>query len=267
MSSVVTRFGYLTGVAAALLLLGAGAVGLAHERGQTYADTRDMRAREEFRQSYRISPDGTIRVRGIAGPVSVETTDGGNTAEVHIVRMAASERELRCYRTDVRSSPGLLAIEHVQRDEDPDCESIRSRQEVHLRVPRSLDLDLSTIAGALDVGPVDGMVRAHSIAGRARFAQVRAAEIDSIAGGLTLGIAQVAEQGVRISSVVGPVDLNLERGIDADLSLDSVMGSVRSLVAGVDLDEDYGSYRARLGSGGRAVSLSSVVGPVRVRRP
>jgi hypothetical protein len=268
----MTRFpprpALLIAAAAAALMVGAGASAIGAENyGQTRGEPDEMRAREEIRQTYRISPRGTVRVRGIAGPVVVETTNGGDTADVHIVRMAATERELQCYRTEISSSPDRLSIEHVQRERERECRSIRSRQEVRLRVPRSVNLDFSTIAGALDVAPVDGLVRADSIAGHATFARVRAAEIDSIAGGLTLGVAPDGAQGVRISSVVGPVDLHMETGADADLSVDSVMGSVRSLVEGVDFQEDEGTYRARLGSGRGRVTLSSVVGPVRLRRP
>jgi hypothetical protein len=122
-------------------------------------------------------------------------------------------------------------------------------------------------AGALDVAPIDGCVSLDSIAGSTTLARVRTADISSIAGGLTIGLAPVAGEGIRISSIVGPVNLNLERGVDADLRVDSVMGSVRSLAPGADFVERHGTYHARFGAGGGRVSLSSVVGPVRVRRP
>ena len=262
------RLSTLIGVAILALSAGADATVLAADgRGQTRGDADEMGAREEIHQTYRIALNGTVRVRGIAGPVSVETTDGGDTAEVHVVRMAATEQELRCYRTEISSTSDRLTIEHVQRDRDRECRTIRSRQEVRLRVPRSVDLDFSTIAGNLDVAATDGMVRADSIAGQASFAAVRAADISSVAGGLSLGVAPVSAEGISILSVVGSVDLHLERGVDADLSIDSVMGSVRSLAADVDIHEGDGSYHARVGSGRGRVSLSSVVGPVRLRRP
>lgn len=256
----------LAGAGAAALLATTAATGSIDNVGQTRGDAEDMTAREEIHRSYRISPDGTVRVRGIAGPVSVETTDGGDTAEVHIVRMAATERELRCYRTEVSSTPERLTIEHVQDEREPGCRSIRSRQEVRLRVPRSVDLDFSTVAGAVDVAPTDGRVRLDSIAGATALASVREAEIDAIAGNLSIGLAPNSRD-VRISSVVGPVELELAPGVNADMRFDSVIGSVLSLASDVELDESDGTYRARVGSGGGRVSLSAVVGSVRLRRP
>ena len=266
MPATMARAAILAGAAAAALALGVAGSATAGQSSQETGDWNDMPAREEIHQTYRIAPHGTVRVRGIAGPVSVETTAGGDTAEVHIVRMAATERELRCYRTEVRSSLDLLAIEHVQDEHDRDCNRIRSRQEVRLRVPRSVDLDFATVAGAVDVEPTDGMVRLEAIAGATALASVRNAEIDALAGPLSLGLAG-GGQDVRISSVVGPVDLHLGRGVNADLQVDSVIGSVRSLASDVEMVERDGSYRARIGSGGGSVRLSSVVGSVRLRRP
>lgn len=259
----------LAGAGAAALTIGvgvgAGTTAGPGDLGQTRGDADQMTAREEFHQTYRISRDGTVRVRGIAGPVTVQTTDGGDTAEVHILRMAATERELRCYRTEVSSSGGDLSIEHVQLRERG-CDSIRSRQEVRLTVPRSVDLDFSTVAGAVDIAPTDGRVRLDSIAGATTLASVREADIDAIAGSLSIGLAP-GNQDVRISSVVGPVEVSIGEGVNTDLSFDSVIGSVRSLAPGIAIRENDGSYRARAGSGGGRVSLSAVVGAVRLRRP
>lgn len=266
MNQIPFRAAFLLSAAAAAFSLAGSAAAVDRGGSQSRGEASEMQARQEIHQTYRIAPNGTVRVRGIAGPVSVETIEGGDTAEVHMVRMAATDRELDCYRTEISSTPETLSIEHVQR-RDGSCDNIRSRQEVRLRVPRSVNLDFATIAGALDVAPIDGMVRIGSIAGRTSFARVRAAQINSIAGGLSLGVAPVGSDCVRVDSIVGPVELNLEPGVDADLRVASVVGSVRSLAADIDLEEEDGTYRARLGSGRGRVSLSSVVGSVRLRRP
>jgi len=250
-----------------LLLAGsaaATAVGQEGDSGQTSSDSEAMPAREESHQIYDLEPGSTVRVTGIAGPVLIET-GSGDYAEVDILRMAATERELQCYRTEVSASADSLTIRHVQ-SRERSCNSIRSRQEVRLRLPPSVNIDLSTIAGRVEIGPVDGMLRLESIAGRVTVARARAVEIDSLAGGLSLGVAALAPQGVRISSVVGSVDLRLERDVDADIRLDSVMGSVSSLSPAVDVVEEDGAYRARAGAGGGRISVSSVVGRVRLHR-
>jgi len=245
----------------AALLLSASAT--AADRGQRNNASEAMNAREEIRETHRLAAGATVRVEGIAGPVTVET-GGGDSAEVHIVRMAASERELQCYRTRVEAAPDRLVVSHVQLEDRPGCDNIRSRQEVRLRLPRAVDLELSSIAGALEIGAVEGALRLDSIAGRVRLAGAREARISSLAGGLTLGVGALGPEGMRISSVVGPVALRFAPGADASLSADSVMGSVRG--EAIDVVEDEGRYRAQVGDGGPRIAISSVVGSVRLSR-
>ena len=261
----VSKPAILASAVFAVLLAFPGSQGAAQGRGGDRDWIERMTAREESNQHYDLAPGARVSVTGIAGPVTVET-GAGNRVEVSILRMAESQRELDCYRTEVHASRSSVEIEHVQRSSDRDCRSIRARQEVRLRVPRSASLDLSTVAGEVRVAPIEGTVRMESIAGRVTLAGARSANLSSLAGGLTMTVDPIRSPGVRISSVVGPVDLSFGRGVDADERLDSVMGSVRSESPGLDISEGYGVYRARIGSAGPAVSVSSIVGPVRLRR-
>jgi len=221
--------------------------------------------REEIRQTVHLSPGAEIRAIGIAGPVSIETIDG-DTAEVHIVRSARTQAELDCYRTAVESTPDRLSIEHVQFSDRPGCDSINSSQQVRLRVPRRVDVHLSTIAGSVDIGAVDGLVRLDSIAGPVALTGVGAARLDALAGGVSLVDARPGERGIQVSSVVGPVDVHFARGADADVEVSSVIGKVDGPSAPAKLTGAAGDYRLRIGEGGPNVSISSIMGSVRVRR-
>lgn len=237
------------------------AAGASADTGQRI-DATPMTAREEIDQSYELAANATVRVEGVAGPVTVETGDFSR-AEVHVVRLAASQRELDCYRTQVSATRNSLTIQHVQ-DQSRACRSINARQEVRLRLPRSANVEMESIAGAVEIGPVDGMLRLNSIAGRTTLAEVRSAEISSIAGRLVLGLAPLGREGIDVSSVAGPIELSAAPGVDADVEVSSIMGSVRGFS---DLEGENGGYRARIGRGGARVSLSSIVGSVTFRRP
>jgi hypothetical protein len=185
---------------------------------------------------------------------------------VRIVRSARTQAELDCYRTAVDSSAGRLTIEHVQFSDRRGCDSIRSSQEVRLRVPRRVDVRLSTIAGRVDIGAVDGMISLDSIAGPVTLTGVAAAEVDALAGGLRISEARPGARGIRVSSVVGPVDFSFARNADADVQVSSVVGKVESRSPRTRFDGGDGGYRLRIGAGGPAVSISSVMGPVRLRQ-
>lgn len=224
----------------------------------------ETEAREEIRRTVHLSPGAEIRATGIAGPVSIETIEG-DTAEVHIVRSARTQAELDCYRTEVDSSPERLSIEHVQFSDRPGCDSIRSSQQVRLRVPRRVDVHLSTIAGRVDIGRVDGLVRLDSIAGPVALSGVGAARLDALAGGLSLADARPGAQGIHVSSVVGPIEVSFARNADADVHVTSVSGTVESLSPRGRFTGKDGNFRLRNGDGGPELSISSVMGPVRLR--
>lgn len=255
------RISTLSAAALAAAVVASSAGGA--DTGRRDNEHPQMTVRDEFSQAYELALDASLRVQGIAGPVTIETGDF-TSAEVHVVRMAATQRELDCYRTQVSASSSRLTIEHVQDRDRDGCDSIRSRQEVRLRLPRSMNIDLESIAGAVEIGATDGMVRLSSIAGRTSLARVRAAEINSIAGRLTMGLASIGAEGIAVSSVAGGVELNAEPGLDADIRVSSVIGGITGFE---DVEGDYGDYRARIGRGGGRVSLSSIVGSVRLRRP
>lgn len=248
----------LTAMVAGLTLDGGGSLPANAQQN----DEPPMSAREELRERFDLGVASSVRVRGIAGPVSVETGPG-NAAEVHIVRTAATERELQCYRTDVLHRSGNLEISHVQFSDRPGCSSIRSRQTVRLRLPRAANLHLSTIGGRVDISATDGLVRLDSIAGHVTLAGARAVEVSSLANGLTVTLAPLSARGIRVSSVVGGVELNFRRNANADVRISSVQGAI-----GSDWPAQSGSggLAYRIGSGGPDVSISSIIGPVTLRR-
>jgi hypothetical protein len=234
-------------------------------RAAVAQDGNGLPERDVINKTFQLDANARVEVSGIAGSVNVETT-GGGAAEVQVVRMAQTPRELRCYETVVRGTSDSLVVRHNQFSQLPGCNSIRSRQQVTLRVPRTVELVLSTIGGDVNIGATDGVVRLGNIAGHVTLSQAQAAELSSLANGLTMSLAQVSDRGIRINSVVGVIDLSLARDVNADLRLSNVNGGVRSNSPDINLTQSGGIYRARAGSGGALISISGVNGSVRLKR-
>ena len=237
------------------------AIGLVH--GANAQERADLPARERIDRSFTLRPGAAVSISSIAGPVTVET-GGGSRAEVHILRQARTQQELECTRTEIESRNGGLSIRQLTPSRLQACRTIETRQTVRLVLPRNVDLSLDSIAGKLEVGTVDGALRLSSIAGRTTIAGARSADISSVAGRLQLGLGPIDRQGVRISSVTGSVELLFRRGTNADFRADSVMGRVTSASPAVQVRREQNSYRARVGTGGPMVSVSSIVGQVRL---
>jgi len=227
---------------------------------------QELPVREEINRKFQFARFERVEVSGIAGgPVDIETT-GGNTIEIRILRSAQTQAELDCYRTEVENTSNSLTIQHVQDGRRGVCRSIHAHQRVRLCVPRAVDVSLKTIGGAVNVSAIDGVLRLTGIAGHATVAQVSEAEINGLAKGLTMSVAQPGARGIHVSGVVGTVELNLARNINADLTVSDLIG-VDDKTPGVKVTNvNATNGRTRLGSGGAPISIVGIVGSISINR-
>lgn len=223
---------------------------------------RDLPAREEIRRSFQLAPGATVSISTVSGPVDVETASG-NTADVHIVRSAQTQRELDCYRTVVEQTAGGLSIRHEQ-----DCRTIRARQRVRLSLPKDVNLRIESVSGDVHIAAINGSTRLSSISGGVWLEQAGGdLNISSVSGQVNLNIVRLNTRGVRLSSISGQVVLAVADSINADVSVSSISGDFSSEIPGVTVDKVGDSdYRAQIGRGGSPISISSVSGQITLRR-
>jgi hypothetical protein len=252
--------------AQALFLSGAAALSSDVQRSPSRweNDPANWTEREDIRRSFVLSPGAQVEVSGTAGGVTVQTGTG-NTAEVLVMRRAASRHDLDCSRVSVQGSAQRIRIEQMQGSRDRGCNNIRARQDVRLTLPRWANLEISGVAGSVDVARMDGELRLQGVAGRSRIAGARIARVSGVAGEVTLTVTPASVR-TTISGTAGPVNVEFERGSNADVRVSGTLGSVRSLSPDIRLTERYGSYSGRVGRGGSEVSVSGSVGAVRLRR-
>ena len=225
------------------------------------AGVRDLPVRNEINRQYRLAPNTTVKVSRIAGPVEVDTTTG-ESAEIKIVNSAATQADLDCSDTPIEQTPGMLVIRSKSL-----CQIVRVNQRVMLKLPRNINLDLEYIAGDVRIGPTEGMVRLNSIAGHVSTGPLQAAEMSSLARGLSMEIKQIGERGVRVSSIEGGIELRLADNLNAQFVASSIIGNVTSDIAYIKiLSDGRPDYEAVIGSGGPRINISSVRGGIRLRK-
>jgi hypothetical protein len=217
--------------------------------------------RNEINRQYQLAPNTTVELSTIAGPVEIETTSD-QSAEIKIVNSADTQADLNCLDTPIEQTPTKLVI----RDKSL-CNIVRVSQRVMLKLPRNVNLDLESIAGHLRIGPTEGMVRLNSIAGKVSTGPLQAAEMSSLASGLSMEIKQIGERGLRLSSIVGGIDLGLADNLNAQFEANSIIGNVVSDIPSVKLStEDRYNFKAQIGSGGPPITISSVRGGIRLHK-
>jgi DUF4097 and DUF4098 domain-containing protein YvlB len=248
-----------------ITILGVMLAPLATGQQRKDVDDREYTEREDINQTYELAPGSRVELSVISGSVDVETTNG-NTAEVHIVRMGETRTDLDCYTIAIEHTPSSLVMRHKQR-RSGECQNIRAKQQVTLRLPRTVDLKLNAISGPVKIGELDGALRLSGISGRVDVAQALGySDISGISGVLTITIPRMSDRGIRVSGISGKVDLRLGGELNADLNVSGVNGDVNAAAPNVTLNKvGHSNFAGRVGSGGSVISVSGISGSVTFR--
>jgi hypothetical protein len=265
---------------------------------------RDFKEHDEFNQTYQLAPGARVEVSSIRGPVEIVNGDGA-TAEVQIIRSARTRADLEYHKIEVEQTGNSLIVRGVQEPEERRGRNIQVDHHVRLKLPRRIDLSISSVSGWIKVGDVDGQTtvssisgsagignvggklqvssisgslevgnvgadaRVNSISGNVGIGQVSGSlDVTSVSGGLNTTLTSLSPQGIHIRSVSGSIDIRFKSDINADFSAEHISGQVYLDVPNVtrDGEEKSSNVRARIGGGGTPITISSVSGNVRVTR-
>jgi hypothetical protein len=268
------------------------------------AQRDDFRERDEINETYQLAPGARVEVSSIRGPVEVVNSDTA-TAEVQIVRTARTRADLEYHKIEVVHSGNSLVVRGVQEPEGRRRDNVRVNHHVILKLPRRIDLSVNSVSGWIKVGDVDGETSVNSISGNANIGNVggklqvssvsgnlevgnvgEEARVNSISGKVRLGtvngyinvssvsgslnavLVSLSPQGIRINSVSGSVEISFNSDVNADFRSESVSGEVYLDIPNVirDSEDKSSNVRARIGSGGTPITISSVSGNIRLRR-
>lgn len=222
---------------------------------------------EEINRTFQLAPGAQVEIKGINGPVEIQTADG-DIAEVHITRSADDRDALEREKIVVEQSATSLSVYGKKGDGhwwNFFGNKGQVRQQVTLKLPRRIELTAKGINGSVKVGEVDGAVRLSGINGRVELAKSSGyTEASGINGGVSLGVSQLVEQGLTVKGINGGVEIRLPEGLNADVNVRGLNGSVSLNVPNVsEQEKTRSSLRARIGTGGAPISVSGINGGVR----
>lgn len=266
--------------------------------------TQRDRERDEFTQTYQLSPGARVEVSSIRGSVEISTSDTA-TAEVHIIRTARSRADLEFHKIDVEQTGNGLVVRGEQESDRGRGQNVQVNHRVILKLPRRIDLSVNSISGSLKAGDIEGETRVSSISGSAnigdvggklvvmsisgnlevgnvgaeasvrsisgnvRLGQVNGSlDVSSVSGGVNTTLVSLSPQGIQIKSVSGSVEIGFKSDVNADFKADSVSGRVYLDIPNVirDSEENSSKVRARIGAGGTPITIFSVSGDIRLTR-
>ena len=265
------------------------------------AQRGDFTEREEINQTYELAPGARVEVSSIRGPVEIVNSDTP-AAQVQIIRTARTRADLEHYKIEVQKTGDSLVVRGVQEHGE---RNIQVNHHVILKVPRSINLTVSSVSGSLKVGDVLGETRVSSISGSANIGNVGeklqvssisgslevgnvgsdarvnsisgnlglgqvngSLDVSSVSGGLNVTLVSLSAQGIHIKSVSGSIEIRFKSDVNADFSAEGVSGQVYLDVPNVvrDGEERSSDVRARIGGGGTPITIRSVSGNIRLAR-
>jgi hypothetical protein len=276
----------------------------AMESAPETAQRHNFREREEINQKYQLAHGARVEVSSIRGHVDILNSDTG-MAEVQIIRTARTRANLEYHKIEIEHSGNSLVVRGVQEPEERRERNIQVDHQVILKVPRAIDLKVSSVSGHLKVGDVDGETRVHSISGHANIGNVGgklqvtsisgnldvgdlnadarinsisgnvrlnqvngSVDVTSVSGTLNAKLLSLSPQGIHIKSISGSVEIGFKSDVNADFSAESISGQVYLDVPNVMRDSEVRepNVRARIGAGGTPIEISSVSGNIRLTR-
>ena len=233
----------------------------------SHQNTGDVR--DEIHQSHELSPGARVEVAGINGPVTIETSDT-KTAEVFIERTASSQEALDRRRVTIEADANSLRIKGEKEDNGFFSRFFgsRAKERVRLKLPRQISLNAKGVNGAVVASDIDGAVEVTGVNGRVQIAStVGRASFKGINGSVVVGLTKLDLDGVTLSGINGNIELQCGADVNADLETKGMNGRVVSDLPNVSIDKSKrGSYWARIGAGGSAITAKGINGNIRLTR-
>lgn len=231
----------------------------------TAQDKSDWPERDEFRQSYQLAPGATVEVRNINGSLEIETTSG-NTAEVYVVRTARTKADLEYRKVIVEQTPTSLRV-YTQEPPEEVRNNAQVRHRAILKLPRPSELTVKNINGHAVVGQIDGPAYLSNINGRLEVGHASSfAELSHINGRVAMTMERLGERGIKMRHVNGSIDLQFLDGVNADLDITMLNGSVQSTASNLSVQKkDRSSFRGQVGAGGSPITGSHINGGITIR--
>jgi|JI10StandDraft_1071094.scaffolds.fasta_scaffold352617_2 hypothetical protein len=263
---------------------------------------------ETIRRTFTLAEVGqqrTLVVENLSGAIEIEA-GGGDTVELTLTQTfeARKEEDLARARREVTlqvtEEPGRLELiqdgpwrckERARNrrggcccgDEPSDGRRYDVRFDWKLRVPRTLDLEVSSVnEGAIRIAGVAGRLEVFHVNDDVRLERVGGVvDANTVNGGLEVDFAALPTGDCGFSTVNGDIDLAFPKGLGAELSFATMNGEVytdfpfvagklrptsaRSQAGGRRHFEVGGKSAATIGGGGIGLACRTLNGDITIR--
>jgi len=239
---------------------------------------------QDFQKSYSLTDGGGISVQNISGDVTVTGYDG-QTVQVAGYKEGRDREQVTIEESFAGNNLSIRA--HYPRN----C-NCQASVRFDIKVPRAVNFrfdSVTSVSGDVEVSGVTGKIAAKSVSGdvvvrkatgsveaKSTSGDVRVSEINgsvnaaSVSGDVEVLISNLGSgQDMDFTSISGDVHVRLPAGLDAEVKMTTMSGSLRTdfpLTTEKDRFSPGRRASGRIGAGTHRLKLSSISGDVSLQR-
>lgn len=255
---------HLTILAAALLL-------------STAVVANASKLEETFDKTYDMKPGSQLALENTNGRVTIS---GSNDSRVHIHALkqvesmhgTAATNAMRDLRIEVvPSSSGLKIMTHYPKSSDGGFFDWLSGNNVNVNVtyeisiPTSMNLDIDTVNGRIEVSNVAGDMKLETTNGRIEVARCRGSiAAETTNGGIKAELLQITSgRTIRLGTTNGHITLTVPTSIAATIDAETTNGSINTeLPVTTSSKVHRNSLRGTVNGGGPQLKLRTTNGGI-----
>jgi hypothetical protein len=205
--------------------------------------------------------------RGDLDELELATVEG----DVKVTRAAGREARVRAFKSGPDADDVRIEVEErdgrvVVRARYPERSNTDARVDFVVEVPDGIELEAAVVSGNVDVSGVDAKVAIESVNGNVATAGARDVAASTVNGSVLVILPAPAKRA-ELEAVNGKLEVRLPATIGARLRASTLNGRIRSDFPMQHGGEIVGSHAsAELGDGAADVKLSTVNGPIAIKK-
>ncbi len=238
-----------------------------------------------FQQTYKLRAGGSISIKNVSGDIKVTGYEGD------AVTVTGTKKGKNPEQVEIKDLSGEARLDVGV--EYPDCQNgCNASVDFEIRVPRSTafsfdklltasgnieitdvqgNVKANTASGDVTIKNVNGSIKANSASGDVRVTEVVGeANANTASGNVEVSITKLdGADNMNFSSGSGDVRVSMPSNLDADVSLSTVSGVVKTDFPIEVKKAEWGPgsrAKGKLGSGVRILKISSASGDVSLLR-
>ena len=244
-----------------------------HERGDR--GERHRKWEEAYRWAGTVKASQWVWIRNTNGPVEIEPSE--NESLMVFVDKSARHSDPDDVEIRVIEHDGTVTLcamwqaavmecgaagEYKMRDQKKSDVAVRFR----IQLPRGVKINASTINGPLEVEGAESAVALSTVNGSITATSLGPVQASTVNGSIHANMSQIeGDDPVELKTVNGSIEAELPPGLNAELDASTVSGKISTeLPLQLTGRVSPRNVKARIGTGGRRLALSTVNGSIEI---